>query len=233
MTHSISSRSSAIGTPLCAWCFPSVAGARAASPSCPAPKKRPPRICGVLPQSRGGVSPRWHRYLTGNTHAATKPRLTVTRAINRTTKLLQALRDALGMNRIVSTAVGAGDYFPENTEMDKVAEIVDYVQLMTYDMRNGFHASGRPPRLPSVPAAAIRAIRTRATSSSCSTMPDVPYNKLVVGAAFYCRHYTGAANVNNGLLREASAVCTARTTTVSLRSSAASITTRNIGTRDA
>ncbi|HCP51275.1 MAG TPA: chitinase, partial [Ruminococcaceae bacterium] len=50
------------------------------------------------------------------------------------TKLLQALRDALGMNRIVSTAVGAGDYFPENTEMDKVAEIVDYVQLMTYDM---------------------------------------------------------------------------------------------------
>ena len=47
------------------------------------------------------------------------------------TKLLQALRDALGMNRIVSTAVGAGDYFPENTEMDKVAEIVDYVQLMT------------------------------------------------------------------------------------------------------
>ena len=79
------------------------------------------------------------------------------------TKLLQALRDALGMNRIVSTAVGAGDYFPENTEMDKVAEIVDYVQLMTYD------------------------------------------NKLVVGAAFYCRHYTGAANVNNGLLQEASA----------------------------
>ena len=33
----------------------------------------------------------------------------------------------------------------------------------------------------------------------------VPYNKLVVGAAFYCRHYTGAANVNNGLLQEASA----------------------------
>ena len=59
------------------------------------------------------------------------------------TKLLQALRDALGMNRIVSTAVGAGDYFPENTEMDKVAEIVDYVQLMTYDMRNGFtHQAG-------------------------------------------------------------------------------------------
>lgn len=31
--------------------------ARAASPSCPVPKKGRPRICGVLPQSRGGVSP--------------------------------------------------------------------------------------------------------------------------------------------------------------------------------
>ena len=50
---------------------------------------------------------------------------------------MQALRDALGRNRIVSLAAGAGDYFVRDTEMDKVAEIVDYVQLMTYDMRNG------------------------------------------------------------------------------------------------
>ena len=58
------------------------------------------------------------------------------------TALLQALRDALGQNRIVSLAAGAGDYFVRDTEMDKVAEIVDYVQLMTYDMRNG----ATPPR---------------------------------------------------------------------------------------
>lgn len=119
------------------------------------------------------------------------------------TKLLQALRDTLGMNRIVSTAVGAGDYFPENTEMDKVAEIVDYVQLMTYDMRNGFtHQAGHHASLSA----------SRGDTSNTNTRyivelfhnAGVPYNKLVVGAAFYCRHYTGAANVNNGLLQEAS-----------------------------
>lgn len=120
------------------------------------------------------------------------------------TKLLQALRDALGMNRIVSTAVGAGDYFPENTEMDKVAEIVDYVQLMTYDMRNGFtHQAGHH--------ASLSASRSDTSNTNTRYIVElfhnagVPYNKLVVGAAFYCRHYTGAANVNNGLLQEASA----------------------------
>ena len=39
----------------------------------------------------------------------------------------------------------------------------------------------------------------------CDSSDKQNYNKLVVGAAFYCRHYTGAANVNNGLLQEASA----------------------------
>ena len=120
------------------------------------------------------------------------------------TKLLQALRDALGMNRIVSTAVGAGDYFPENTEMDKVAEIVDYVQLMTYDMRNGFtHQPATTP--PSVQAAGDTSNTNTRYIVELFHNAGVPYNKLVVGAAFYCRHYTGAANVNNGLLQEASA----------------------------
>ena len=54
------------------------------------------------------------------------------------TLLLQALRDALGPDKIVSIAAGAGAYFVRDTEMDKVAEICDYVQIMTYDMRSGF-----------------------------------------------------------------------------------------------
>ena len=39
------------------------------------------------------------------------------------TALLQALRDALGQNRIVSLAAGAGDYFVRDTEMDKVPNV--------------------------------------------------------------------------------------------------------------
>ena len=68
------------------------------------------------------------------------------------TLLLKALRDALGTERIVSIAAGAGKYFIEGTEMPRVAEICDYVQLMTYDMRSGFcsqaghHASLYPTK---------------------------------------------------------------------------------------
>ena len=114
------------------------------------------------------------------------------------TKLLQALRDALGMNRIVSTAVGAGDYFPENTEMDKVAEIVDYVQLMTYDMVDGTRAGHH---------AALGA--TRGDKSGLNTRDTVeayhragvPYEKLVIGAAFYGRHFAVTSFENRGLLQ--------------------------------
>ena len=120
------------------------------------------------------------------------------------TALLATLREYLGKDRIVSIAVGASQRCIADTQMDKVAEIVDYVQLMTYDMRNGFtHQAGHHASLSA----------SRGDTSNTNTRyivelfhnAGVPYNKLVVGAAFYCRHYTGAANVNNGLLQEASA----------------------------
>lgn len=87
--------------------------------------------------------------------------------------------------------------------MDKVAEVVDYVQLMTYDMRNGFtHQAGHH--------ASLSASKGDDTNTNTRYIVElfhgagVPYEKLVVGAAFYARHYTGAADINNGLLQEAS-----------------------------
>ena len=53
------------------------------------------------------------------------------------TALLATLREYLGKDRIVSIAVGASQRCIADTQMDKVAEIVDYVQLMTYDMVDG------------------------------------------------------------------------------------------------
>lgn len=120
------------------------------------------------------------------------------------TLLFKALRDALGPDRILSTAVGAGDYFVRDTEMDRIAQIVDYVQLMTYDMRNGFtHQAGHH--------ASLSASRGDTSNTNTRYIVDlfhnagVPLEKLVVGAAFYARHFTGAKNINNGLLQEASA----------------------------
>ncbi len=118
------------------------------------------------------------------------------------TLMLQALRDALGENRILSIAAGAGEYFVEGTEMDKVAEICDYVQLMTYDMRNGFtKQSGHH--------ASLGLSKGDTTNTSTRGIVEmfheagVPYEKLVVGAAFYGRRFDGVPNVNNGLLQSA------------------------------
>ena len=121
------------------------------------------------------------------------------------TLMLQALRDALGADRIVSIAVGAGEYFVEGTEMDKVAQIVDYVQLMTYDMRSGFtHQSGHH--------ASLGLSKGDTTNTSTRGIVElfheagVPYEKLVVGAAFYSRQFDGVPNVNNGLLQTAETI---------------------------
>ena len=121
------------------------------------------------------------------------------------TLLLQALRDALGENRIVSIAVGAGEYFVEGTEMDKVAQIVDYVQLMTYDMRSGFTRQAGHH-------AALGLSKGDTTNTSTRGIVEmfhqagVPYEKMVAGAAFYSRQFDGVTNVNNGLLQPSESI---------------------------
>ena len=107
------------------------------------------------------------------------------------TLLLQALRDALGNDRIVSIAVGAGEYFVEGTEMDKVAQIADYVQLMTYDMRSGFTMQAGHH-------ASLGLTRGDTTNTSTRGIVElfhsagVPYEKMVAGAAFYSAALTAS-----------------------------------------
>lgn len=120
------------------------------------------------------------------------------------THLMQALRDAVG-HRIVSIAAGAGDYFVRDTQMDKLADILDYVQVMTYDMRSGFCTqAGHHTAL----------YATRGDEGGRDTQyavklfhaAGVPYHKLVIGAAFYARHWRGVPDVNHGLLQQAQTV---------------------------
>lgn len=120
------------------------------------------------------------------------------------TLLLQALRDKLGL-RLLSIAAGAGEYFTRGTEMEKVSQIVDYVQIMTYDMRGGFaHEAGHH--------AALRASREDRSGLNTVDMvglfhrAGVPVEKLVIGAAFYSRRWSGVKNWNNGLLQRAESV---------------------------
>ena len=121
------------------------------------------------------------------------------------THLLQALRDALGAERIVSIAAGAGHYFIEGTQMDNVAAICDYIQIMTYDIRSGFQReAGHHTGLFTSPG-------DRLNGSVQASVEDfhaagVPREKIVIGAAFYSRRWDGLPNVNNGLFQMAQTV---------------------------
>jgi len=120
------------------------------------------------------------------------------------TYLLQALRDAAG-ERIVSIAAGAGAYFVRDTEMDRVAEILTYVQLMTYDMRGGFcMQAGHHTALS--PSAGDGEGRDAMSVVELFHKAGVPYEKLILGAAFYARHWRGVPDVGHGLFQPAATV---------------------------
>lgn len=117
------------------------------------------------------------------------------------TLLLEELRENIGP-RSLSIAAGAGEYFIEGTQMERVAEIVDYVQIMTYDMRNGFTPEAGHH-------AALRAGKGDTSGLNTVDMVNMfhragaPVEKLVIGAAFYSRRWTGVRDENNGLLQPA------------------------------
>ena len=61
------------------------------------------------------------------------------------TLLLKTIREALdakgsqdGRHYLLTIAAGADQYYVDGTEMAEVQQYLDFVQLMTYDMRGGF-----------------------------------------------------------------------------------------------
>ena len=118
------------------------------------------------------------------------------------TLLLQAIRDALGKNRIVSIAAGAGPSFIEGTEMDRVAEICDYIQIMTYDIRGGFdRETGHHTGLFTSPGDRLNG--SVKASVEAFHAAGVPLDRIVIGAAFYARRWDGVPDVNHGLFQTA------------------------------
>lgn len=120
------------------------------------------------------------------------------------TALMRTLRKMAG-DKIVSIAAGCGHYFVRDTEMDKVSKYLDYVQLMTYDLRSGFcrqagHHSGL------YHSKGDAEYMTVARSVNLFHEAGVPKEKIVIGAAFYSRHWTGVPKENNGLLQTAASI---------------------------
>jgi chitinase len=113
------------------------------------------------------------------------------------TTLVKTLRDTLGNGHEISFAPGGFDAFLQNSvEWDKIMPLLDKVNLMSYDLVNGYSKlTGHHTPLysnSSQKPSADNAIRYFDSI-------HVPLNKLIIGAAFYAREWDSVANVNNGL----------------------------------
>ena len=128
------------------------------------------------------------------------------------TLLLQAVRDAFNAaghtDWLLTVAVGCDRYFIQNTEMDKVAKILDYVSLMTYDMRGcGEPLTGHHTNL--LPYADYsdnpRGRRSVLHSVQIYEEAGVPREKLIIGIAFYSRMWKDVEGegVGHGLCSKA------------------------------
>lgn len=126
------------------------------------------------------------------------------------TLLLRELREALdrkgaalGRRYLLTIAAGADQYYLDGTEMDQVHPLLDFIQLMTYDMRGGFQVlTGHHTNL-YTPSGDLFRISADA-SVHLFTGAGVPHSKIVLGAAFYSRLWTGVPDINNGLHQMAS-----------------------------
>ena len=118
------------------------------------------------------------------------------------TLLCEATRKGLDQagGGLLSIAAGADIYYIESVEPEPLAKLLDYVCLMTYDLKCGFHAlSGHHTALYSSTGDYFR--------NSCDQAMKLfvgagfPKEKLLMGAAFYSRKWENVPDRCHGFLQ--------------------------------
>lgn len=113
------------------------------------------------------------------------------------TSLVYRLRKTLGKKQIITFAAGGFKKFlDEAINWEKVINKVDYVNLMTYDLVNGYSATtGHHTALYSGQG------QPESTDNTVQYLIKKGINpaKLIIGAAFYGRVWEKVPDVNNGL----------------------------------
>lgn len=113
------------------------------------------------------------------------------------TELILELRKTLGTKYEISFAAGGFQKFlDEAVSWKEVMQEVDRVNLMTYDLINGYSTkTGHHTALYSTPD------QKESTDNAVKYLIKlgIPANKLVIGAAFYGRMWEGVPSTRNGL----------------------------------
>ena len=113
------------------------------------------------------------------------------------TLLLQKFRqelDTVSADKTLSIAAGGEAFFLDGVEMEKAAQYLDYVQLMTYDLRGATrNITGHHSNLFSYDD-----ISDASTDKAVQVFMEagVPKEKLVIGAAFYGRQWRGVKDTS-------------------------------------
>ncbi len=115
------------------------------------------------------------------------------------TDLFRRLRHTLGKNKIISFAAGGfNKYLRHAIDWCKVVPKVNYVNLMTYDLVNGYSkVTGLHTPLyssPKQPESVDNAVRYLDSL-------HVDMHKVVIGAAFYARVWKDVPDTNRGLFQ--------------------------------
>lgn len=113
------------------------------------------------------------------------------------TLLVKELRKKLGKKAVLSFAAGGfKKFFDHSIEWGKVMPMLNYVNLMSYDLVGGYSkVTGHHTPLYS------NEKQPGSGDYGVQYLLDlgVPANKIILGAAFYGRSWSGVADVNNGL----------------------------------
>ncbi|MBW8350840.1 glycoside hydrolase family 18 protein [Bacillus sp. IITD106] len=128
------------------------------------------------------------------------------------TLLLQDIRNALdkaeqkdGKKYLLTIASSAGFSYLENTELDKVAEIVDYINIMTYDFNGSWSLiTGHNAPLFEDPKAQENDVHPHNVAAAVNGHLEngVPTSKLVLGIPFYGRSWGNCNPETEGNLSE-------------------------------
>lgn len=113
------------------------------------------------------------------------------------TLLVKQLRKILGENYEISFAAGGFEkYMEEAIEWELVAPLINYVNLMSYDLVHGFSKStGHHTPLYSTTDQLLSAD----WGVSQLIERGVPKEKIIIGAAFYGRFWENVPNANKGI----------------------------------
>ena len=113
---------------------------------------------------------------------------------------LDSLKKITGKKYLVTTAVGAHQDFIDHTEMDKVQQYTDFINLMSYDYAGGSDTiSNHHTNLYTSSPDTAQGSTDKSVKAFMAA--GVPAAKLVVGLGFYGKGWEMETTNNNGLYR--------------------------------